>query len=484
MLRCALICSACLLTAAYDAASALKVTLEASADLHARHGDSDLDAASFAIQLAATMQKDSSSEAEDIANVGDHDERPIANEEQHVLDPGVAVSLLASKRHWQPATVAADVDSDSLRWAAGDSAPSKLLSQARGEAALTPSKLDDQSELPSAKGWLTKLERFPQGVHEVLSMTPGHMVAAATETVKKVSPVKIPNQADVVDMFTIKTWTTTTYTKLGIVLSAILLFVAQSIAAGDFTLSSCKSKDERGLPQESTWPSAEPASVFTLEAQGLLAAASATGGRAEIRGPADCPSLCAALSADRRGHLMKIGLSSDVDPLMILGPVRSWRNPEVMSVQRTSTGVIDSLEPLGPGRWALRRDGHTELVLKCDPWQRSVEVRALVQTHVQPREAPKLEEFEIEEEDGEEKDDGNVTPAKVSSVGEAVSLGGQRLIARATLRSCESAGGALSSDVVDVAMAAGEEVALPLSCIVAVLLMSPDILDARASCRF
>lgn len=464
-----------MLAASYDAASTLKMSLESSAGLHARHGHFDGETAALEIQRAVAEQGESSEESDDLGEGSHHNARHIEQEEQHVLDPGVAVSLLSTRRHGHPAAVVAEVESDFLRKAADHRAYSKFALPPRGEAATSQAKWDNQSKWQPAKGWLMKLKSFPQGVHMVLSMTPGHMVAAATETVKRVSPVKLPNQADVVDMFTIKTWTTTTYTKLGIVLSAIVLFMAQSFAAGDFALSPCRSaKVERGLPQESAWPSAEPASLFTLDAQGLLVAASSAGGIAEIRGPADCPSLCAALSTDRQdGHLLKIGLSSKVDPLMILGPVRSWHVPEVMPVQRTSTGVIDSLEPLGPGRWALKRDGHTELVLKSDPWQRSVEVRAQMRTHTQPPKAPKLEEFEIEDEDGEESDDG-----------EAVPLGGQRLIARATLRSCESAGGALSSDVVDIVMAAGEEVALPLSCIVAALLMSPDILDARASSRF
>lgn len=440
-----------------------------SAEMPARHGNVAFDG----------VGDESDGDAYIVGNVGDHSKRAISGD-QYVLDPGVAVSLLTTKRHLQPAVGAADaaIGIDFLRKAVEEHATSKP-SKARGELAHKPSKWDARSKMPLATSWLAKLEQLPQGVHSVLSMTPVHMVAAATEAVEKISPVKLPKQADVVDMFTVKTWTTMTYTKLGIGLSAILLLVVQSFAAGDFALGSCKGRDERGLPQESTWPAAEPASVFTLGAQSLLCAAAAAG-RAEIRGPADCPPLRAATSADRRGQLMRIGLASSADPLMTLGPVRCWRTPEVLPVQRTSTGVIDYLEPLEPGRWALRRDGHTELLLKCDPWQRSVEVRALVQTHTKLQVSPKLEEFEIDEAEDDDDEEGSKVLADATT-GEALRPGGQRLIARATLKSFESAGGALSSDSIEIAIAAGEEAALPLSCIVGALLMSPDILDVRAS---
>lgn len=429
MLRCARICSTCVLAAAYGAdRSSPKWTLEASAD-----------------------------------NAGS-----ILGQEQHILDPGVAVSLLSTKQILQPAPGGAVSSIDFLRKAAGDSNPSP---QTRGESALKPLKRD-------TPGWLAKIKDFPQGMHKVLSMTPGHMLASAAEAVGKVSPVKLPKEGEILDMFIVKEWTTTTYTKLGIFLSAILLFVAQSFAAGDFAFSSSTCKDESGLPQEPTWPSAEPASVFTLETRGLLIAGAAAGSHAEIRGPADCPSLRAVMSADSSGHRMKVVLPGSGEPLMILGPVRSWHSPQVMSVQRASTGVIGYLEPRGPGRWALCRDGSTELILKCDPWQRSVEVHALVQMQVQPREAPRLDEFEIEEED--EGEDGDGAPAGASSSGEMSRPGNQRLVARAMLRNCDSGGGALCLDIAEIVIAAREEVVLPLSCIVAALLMSPEMLDVPA----
>lgn len=464
MLRYVSLSSACIVAVAFTGGRPTqRRTLAALAD-------ASPDEALFAAQYAAVM------DVEAAGTVGDHDE----SLESSSLDPGVAVSLLATKRR-------ARVSSPP-----GAATTADLLRE--DELALKFAGWEAKSK--KTPGLAGKLEHSAKAVHKALSTSPGHMFGAVVDA----SPVNLPNEGAIVDRITDQTWSAATYAKLGVAFATLLFVFAQSFTAGDLVVGSTKGRGERERPQQCPRPSAEPAPMFTLEPQGLLLAGAGRGGHAEIRGPAPAfgpPALRASIFADKRGQFLKVG-PGDGEPLVVLGPVESWRSPQVMSVQRTSTGIIDSLEPLGAGHWALRRDGHTELSLKCDNQQRTVELRAPVGAQARNRiPLPRLEEFVLEEdeeeEDGpierEEQRGGSRPLARGASVassggGVASAAGGiqaseQRLVARAKLKTCSAGGGAgavFDVDVLEFSFAAGDEVVLPLSCIVAALLMSPDVL--------
>lgn len=322
------------------------------------------------------------------------------------------------------------------------------------------------------------LPKALQAVHNALSMSPSTVLAVSKAKIStadgqatNMHKASAQDGSPVVDWLTVRPWSSATVAQMTIGVLALLVVVAQSFSAGDLFDAPLKLKkkrleDQASAPVEedkwlSPWLSEEPASLFVAHAGRLLGIAG-QGGLAEIRGPLDCPVLHAAVAIEDDGNTLRIGsTSTGAEPLMIVGPVLAVGVPAAVAVHRTSTGAAGSLEPLGSGRWALRRDGQVALSIKCDVEAHVLEVCLPASTNLVPKVARETAHPLFLTPDDQEPE-AEADPS------------GDRMVARAALRRCERGSMVRDFDVLEIAVAVGEEVVMPLTCILAVLLMTPD----------
>lgn len=325
------------------------------------------------------------------------------------------------------------------------------------------------------------LPKALKAVHHALSMSPSSVLEASKAKISAkrghegLHAAPAGDGSSFVDWLTAKAWSRAAMAQLAAGVLALFFVVAQTLA-GDLLDAPLKLKRKKLEDQDnrwaeekrpSPWVSEEPASLFAAHA-GRLCGIAGEGGLAEIRGPLDCPVLHAAVAIEEDGNTFRIGsTSTGAEPLMIVGPVPSAGVPKAVAVHRTSTGAAGSLERLGGGLWALRRDGKVELTIKCDVSAHVIEVFRPV------RVLPKITHHAaFEPEEKKQDEEARLREAECCS---------ERLVARSALRRCDRDGEVLDFDILEIAIAVCEEVVMPLTCILAVLLMTPDFMEGAAA---
>lgn len=307
------------------------------------------------------------------------------------------------------------------------------------------------------------LPKTLQAMHDVLSMSPGGVFAATAGAVAKKSPFPLPKMAGadgsgVLDAMTTKSWPSAVYAQLLVMSVAMVFFVLQSFSADDLAPPLKSKKHERCSPPADAWVSTEPATVFVTRAARLVGMAGCSDA-AEIRGPVGCSVLHAVVSQEGGRKVLNISsTASGAEPLVTVGPVSDWSVPQSVGVCRMSTGAVSSLELLAAGQWVLRRDGISVFTIKCDAQQGTLEVLVPSKPFVSE----------------DTHDDG------LSLSADETCQPSQRTVARAALKHCD-AGAAFNFDSVEIAIASGDEVVLPLACLIATILMSPEVFGGSVS---
>lgn len=354
--------------------------------------------------------------------------------------------------------------------ATSDSTPSQIsarkASDSGDENVLLQEEMHVVKSIPVLKP--AKTAKTLQKMHNVLSMSPGGVFAATAGAMVRKSPFaspKIGDSASFVDILTLTSWSYTIYAQLLVIGVAALFFVVQSFTGDDLLAHPRKLKK-----QETQTPFAE--AQLSLGSATKFVVHAGSGGVMEIHGPVGCPALRVVISQESGRRVLSIcSMTNGSEPLITIGPLLDKSVPQSVGVCRMSTGAVSCLEPSSAGQWVLRRDGISVFTIKCNIQQRTLEM--MVPTVMHKSESDKSDdEFPLDEDDqASEKDDLRA---------ERVYQLAHRIVAHASLRHCD-VGPAFNFNAVELSIASGDEVVMPLACMLATISMLPEVFGSSAS---
>jgi len=375
---------------------------------------------------------------------------------ERIAEEEVPVSLLQTALQHSRSVVTAD------------STPSQIsarkASDSGDENVLLQEEMHFVKSIPVLKP--AKTAKTLQKMHTVLSMSPGGMFAATAGAMVRKSPFALPkigDSASFVDTLTLTSWSYTIYAQLLVIGVAALFFVVQSFTGDDLLAHPRKLKK-----QETQTPFAE--AQLSLGSATKFVVHAGSGGVMEIHGPVGCPALRVVISQECGRRILSIcSMTNGSEPLITVGPLLDKSVPQSVRVCRMSTGAVSCLEPSSAGQWVLRRDGISVFTIKCNIQQQTLEM--MVPTVM--RESDKSDdEFPLDEDDqASEKDD--------LRAGRVYQLA-HRIVAHASLRHCD-VGPAFNFDAVELSIASGDEVVMPLACMLATISMLPEVFASSAS---